>query len=554
MRHFFSAFAVVLFCLSAGAQEDARERGLRVINQDLIKGQLGFLSSDWTLGRGTGSEGEYMAGDYLASLFRIYGIKPGGDMPQLRSTGRMQRNPGPRVTPERSYFQEFNLVEYTPGEQQEFSIIQESKTGSSRQNFQYRTDFSVDVSDIGVDLTSSLVFVGYGLAMDSLQYNDFKGLDLKGKTIIRISGYPGVRDSASAAFKKFQPRDRAATQALNEAKSNSARQSGAVAVIEITPGIDPSASWASNVPFRFNTATYEGDKDPSQVYRQRMQEPGDSISAALPRIILSPRALKALLDGTGIDVKAFESAVSKTLKPASREIAGKKIQLVTSVKTRLVRTRNVIGIIEGEDTSKIIVAGGHYDHLGTRDGYIYNGADDNASGTVGVLSIARAFAASGIKPKYTMVFACWTAEEKGLIGSEHFVNKTYRPEEKILLNLNYDMISRNDDNDSLKNRCSMVYTKPFKVLEDLTRENVKSNKLNLEVSFRPADKPRGGSDHTPFAEKGIPVMYFMAGFPEEYHTPYDHIEKVDIDKIVRITRLGYLNLFDIATGKVVLKK
>jgi len=279
-----------------------------------------------------------------------------------------------------------------------------------------------------------------------------------------------------------------------------------------------------------------------------MQIPGDTLDNDLPQISISLRAANEIIKGSAISFSKFEQTVSKDLKSASKNIKGRSLNLIASVKSRIIKTRNVLAILPGENTDSIVVVGGHYDHVGMRQGYIWNGSDDNASGTVGVMAIARAFAESGIKPEKTMVFAAWTGEEKGLLGSEYFVNHSDYSSKNIMLNLNYDMISRNADDDSAGVECSMVYTKAYANFKDIAEKNNESYKLALKIDYRASDKPSGGSDHAPFAAKNIPVMYFMAGFHEDYHQPGDTIEKADIHKMTSIIKLGYLNLWDVVNG------
>ena len=207
--------------------------------------------------------------------------------------------------------------------------------------------------------------------------------------------------------------------------------------------------------------------------------------------------------------------------------------------------KRLVGVIPGKDSSEVIVIGGHYDHLGKHDGWVWNGADDNGSGTVGVMTIAKACMATGEKPEKTIVFAAWTGEEKGLLGSKYYADHPYN-EAKTILNLNYDMISRDNKDDTLGVKCSMVYTKKYAVLKDLTVKNNEDYSLGLDVNFRPAAKPRGGSDHSSFSNKDIPVFYFMAGFPPEYHQPGDHLNLINWDKMVNIIKVGYLNIWDLA--------
>ena len=159
-----------------------------------------------------------------------------------------------------------------------------------------------------------------------------------------------------------------------------------------------------------------------------------------------------LLEATGKTIDDFKKQIETTYKPASMDIAGAKVTVASTSKTGLVRGINVLGMIEGSDPtlkSEYFVVGGHYDHLGKWDDYVYNGADDNGSGSVGVLNIAKAIAANPVKPKRTIIFALWTGEEEGLLGSRYYVPNPIWPMDKTVGYLNYDMISRPYDDTTI---------------------------------------------------------------------------------------------------------
>jgi Zn-dependent M28 family amino/carboxypeptidase len=204
-------------------------------------------------------------------------------------------------------------------------------------------------------------------------------------------------------------------------------------------------------------------------------------------------------------------------------------------------------MIEGENLNDIIVIGGHYDHLGIRKGFIYNGADDDASGVVGMLTIARAIKATGKKPKRTIIFAAWTGEEKGLLGSKHFV-ETFKPLDRITYNLNMDMISRNNPEDKKGNQLTMKVTKGNDFFEQLTFQNIEKYKLNLEVKYNPIDAgtQSGGSDYTPFCAEYIPFFSFNAGFDPNYHHYDDEVSTLNWEKMLTIVKLGFLDIWDLA--------
>jgi Zn-dependent M28 family amino/carboxypeptidase len=182
-----------------------------------------------------------------------------------------------------------------------------------------------------------------------------------------------------------------------------------------------------------------------------------------------------------------------------------------------------------------------------REGYIWNGADDNASGTVGVMTIARAFTAAGIKPKKTIIFAAWTGEEEGLLGSKYFVDHPPVPLQQIVMNLNYDMIARDAADDSLGVRCGATITQAYPELREILARNNTGSSLGLDLNIRSSERPSGGSDFAPFAAKDVPVIAVMAAMHPDYHQPGDDVAKVNWKKMTAIIKLGYLTAWDISS-------
>jgi Zn-dependent M28 family amino/carboxypeptidase len=206
-------------------------------------------------------------------------------------------------------------------------------------------------------------------------------------------------------------------------------------------------------------------------------------------------------------------------------------------------------MIEGENPDEIVVVGGHMDHMGMSGGRVWNGADDNASGTVGVMTIARAFAATGVKPKRTVVFCAWTGEEKGLLGSEYFTK--FPPVgsiDQVKFYLNYDMISRDAQNDTARVNVGVTYNKDYPYLEELSRKNTEEYGLKMNYSYRAQENPTGGSDYTAFSENKIPIIAVMAAMHPEYHTTADQVELINWDKMLDIIKLGFLNVWEIANS------
>lgn len=526
--------------------QPVENKGLNAITENAVKAQLEFLSSDWMEGRGTGTRGAYMAAEYIASMFKLYGLEPGGDAvaPQI---SRREMARGRSSQPYRDYFQNFQLIEYSLSDDQSLSLVEYGKDSESGINFSYHTDFSVSPGAVSQSGKSGIIFVGYGLKDIEKNYNDFYKQEVKGKIVMRIAGYPGHKDPESEAYKKFKPENRWQEYRMRSAGNETAVEYGAIAVLEVFTDDYDLSSWAENIPFHYNSPMYEGDERQPTFYDTRMTLPGDSLETGIPVFTISLRMANEILDGTGISLVDFEEQVAKSGKPASKYLGDKEVKFETRVNSRIINARNVIGVLKGKDNANIIVVGGHYDHLGKHKGYIWNGADDNASGTVGVMTLAKACMAAGEKPEKTIVFAAWTGEEKGLWGSKYFADHPI-DDSKMILNLNFDMISRDNEDDENGTKCSMNYPADFSAIKEVTKENANKYDLDLDISYRATATARGGSDHAPFAQKGIPYFYFMAGFPPEYHQPDDHVELANIPKMTDIIRLGFLNIWQFANS------
>lgn len=558
MKNLFFLFVILMLHISLSAQTP-KELGLNAITKAAVRGQLEFLASDWTEGRATGTRGEYLAADYIASVFQIYGIQPYGDdnFPRLGRMGMPPRNRDMRpgsTAPERTrtFFQTINMIEYKPGTEQTFAVINRNPGGESAVNFGYRTDFIVRTGNVGLSADAPVVFAGYGFADEKKGYDDYAKLDVKGRVVLILAGYPGWKDQNSEAYKKFKPEGRYAEFSIERGKALTAEKRGAIAIIQVRPGEDPSADWSDNLIYPVKGRFYEADV-PMRTSETRMVLPEDTLSGSVPSFTVTTRVINQIISGTGVDFEAFEKGVQEKMIPASKILPGKYISFKTTVESKITKVRNVLGCIEDEKKDEIIVIGAHYDHMGKTDGWIWNGADDNASGTVGMMTIAKAITASGKKPEKTIVFAAWTGEEKGLLGSEYFVSKIPK-DKKVILNLNYDMIARNEETDTLGNQAEMSFTEAYGGIKELTMKNIADYKLNLQLSFRPSAMPRGGSDHAPFAAAGIPIFYFMAAMHADYHQPSDEVTKVNWDKMTDIIRLGYLNIWEFANSDQYLKK
>ena len=244
----------------------------------------------------------------------------------------------------------------------------------------------------------------------------------------------------------------------------------------------------------------------------------------------------------------FEAYRKERQRKARYQVHPDSIALLKKEVHQKLSLRNVLAKIEGKNPNEYVIVGAHYDHLGLDpllDGdQIYNGADDNASGVAAVLQIARAFLATGVQPERTVIFAFWDGEEKGLLGSEYFVQSCSFVKQ-IRGYLNFDMIGRNND-ESKPRHVVYFYTEAHPVFGDWLKNDIKEYGLKLEPNYRPWDRPVGGSDNASFAERDIPVIWYHTDGHPDYHLPSDHAERINWEKTVDITKASFLNMWNLA--------
>ena len=220
-----------------------------------------------------------------------------------------------------------------------------------------------------------------------------------------------------------------------------------------------------------------------------------------------------------------------------------------------VRGENVLGYIEGTDLkNELIIITAHYDHLGKHDSLIFNGADDDASGTAGALEIAEAFMLAkkeGNGPRRSILVMPVSGEEKGLLGSKYYTDNPVYPLKKTVANLNIDMIGRIGDFHTHPNYVYLIGSDMLSTeLHNISEEvNKKYTKLELDYTFNKEDDPNRyyyRSDHYNFAKNNIPVIFYFNGIHEDYHKPTDTIEKLDFEKIRKISKLIFLTAWELA--------
>jgi len=565
---------------------DKFKAGLEAITAKDTLAMLSYISSDLMEGRDTASRGYAQAAEYAASLLKMWGVKPAGDMPMMDMGFRMSRGQAPQAPRQRSYFQEFTMKE-TSDSRSDITIEVNRSGMSKSRTFQGGLDYQGGMFGMGGGsegtLTAPVVFVGYGISEPSAGFDELKGMNLKGKIVLLLSDAPGRDDPKSLLQAKKELKDKyfpAAPQGDMMAmmmRGGPQRFNKLDAIAKLEPAAIVQVSNTGNDATIYNALSMV--RKPSDD-RPIVNQPRRRLSLAgvagggmgrggASATQITREMANFLLEGTGQTIDDLKKKIESTMKPASMDVPGAKMTIATTSKTALVRCMNVLGVIEGSDPKlkdEYFVVGAHFDHLGAWEGYIYNGADDNGSGSVGVLNIAKAIAASPVKPKRSIVFALWTGEEKGLLGSRYYAQNPVYPIAKTVGYLNYDMISRPYDAETLARTlrtygvpgaeelvkkvrapwfvsASLTEGTPF---ADIAREMNQYVGLDLVFRFSALGVGSGGSDHASFAAVKVPFIYYMAGMPPDYHQPSDSVEKVSGELIAKISQHGFLTIYAFA--------
>ena len=518
---------VLIFGAVALTAQTSRSRldpGLNTIQASKLRADLTFLSSDALEGRMSLERGSEVAIQWIAAEFEKSGLKPAfGD----------------------SFLQPVPLVEYKMDRDQ--TLLKVRVHGNEQT---YRApDATGNYPNDGV-YKGRVVFAGFGITAPELHYDDYAGIDAHGKIVLVFNHEPQEDDEKSIFNGKGNTR-----YANPRAKMMIARQHGAVALL-IAP--DPN----------HKPDQQRGPLDAGGRGGQNLRTPRPTQAIAdedsIPVFNVSAKVADELLAATGKKASDLQSSIDSTLKPASAALGDDEAELhvATSARKRAL-SYNVAGIVEGSDPrlrNETVLFSGHYDHDGLRiDGGIYHGADDNGSGTVGVVALANAFAHNPVKPKRTLLFAVFAAEERGLLGSYYYAAHPLRPLETTRAQINFDMIGR-DEKDSAQthglidiaadtsNEVNIVGTKyspDYRAAVEKENEFVGLH-LNykwdddtvLNVLFR--------SDQYPLLLHDIPAMWWFTGFHPDYHQVTDTAEKINYAKMEKILKLAYLTGFEFA--------
>lgn len=544
--------------------------GFEAINARDSLALLSYISHDLMEGRETGMRGYRLAAEFAATMMSLWRVQPAAAAaaPQGRGGFFGPGEPGPARPAGKSYFQEFALREITSTSS---SLSVEIRTGDTVKvrAFSPNIDFNLR-SAVSATICAPVVFAGYGIAEKSIGYDDFRNVDVRDKVVLILTEAPG-RDDPKSPFQSKELKEKyfPAPDILRRMrggfdKTAELAKRGAAAILLV------SNSAQDNETLLAQAAPFHVPDDRPIIDRQRRRLTLPGAAADNPwetsRVInVTRETANAVLQASGRTVNDLRRQIETTGKPASMTVPGTRVTAANVLETALARTMNVVGFIEGSDPAlkdEVVIVGAHLDHLGFWQDYIYNGADDNGSGSVGVLNIARAMALNPKKPKRSVVFALWAGEENGLLGSRHYVLNPLFPLKKTAVYFNLDMISRPYDEQTFT-RLSRMFAfpggadllkkiKPARFLpvsfsagtgleETLRRAN---EYVGLDVLLREQSgsggRMMGGSDHAPFAQAGVPWAFAITATTDDYHQPSDSADKSSGELMESVSRLIYI--------------
>ncbi len=541
---------------------------------------MAFLAHDVLEGRETGTRGYDTAAAYAQSLFALWGLKPGGDMPRPAAgpfgpvvAGRDGPEPG-KTMPERGYLQEFAMKEAV---ETVAAAVLESGSGQARstRRFAPGIDFTFN-SILPLEVSAPVVFAGYGIGEKDIAYNDLAGIDVKDKIVMILSGAPGRDDPASPFQKKelkekyFPAMPAFRHGGIDLAKASAIFKRGALAVLIVKNSIAEDGDIHADI---LAQRQVRDDKPILPDSSRKLLIPG---SKAMPwegstTLRVSREMADAILETAGESVAGLQKKIAAKYRPHSLALAGTGLRLSNQVRYELLKSANVVGYIEGSDPQlkgQAVVIGGHLDHLGRKGDYIYNGAEDNGSGACGVLAMARALALNPEKPKRSVVFCLWTGEEEGLLGSRWYVEHPLFSMENTLGYLNLDMIALPWDERSLKRMTRMLGIDGDELLKKIRVENFLSlsvseqspelkeallaanRSVGFDILYRESpqrlDRMAGSSDHASFAMAGRPWTFFLSGMGDSFHTPGDGMDRINGATMAKVSRLAFLAAYLLA--------
>lgn len=512
----------LLLGFGACAQDKTAIKFSQSISKDNAYKHLSVLASDEYEGRETGKKGAWMAADYIRTQFKNLGLT---------------------APVNGSYFQPVGLATHT---------LSQSVLTINGTPMEPMKDFIIQPNSVNLKgftfNASEVLFAGYGL--NKGDYNDFAGQQISGKVVMFFgNGDPTQKGAAPADTDRTAARKAFAER---QAKISYLLDNGAAGIILVEPMVDNltpemKARMNSGQMVLLNAANVE------RMQSQKSQKV----------VVVGHATANLILKASGSTVEALQQQITASGKPASKMV---KVDVSASAmkQENKVRAENVLGFLEGSDPklkSEVLVVSAHYDHEGlttTGEDKVFNGADDDGSGTTGVIMMAEAFAKAkkaGKGPKRSILFMTVVGEEKGLLGSDWYSENPVFPLKNTIADLNIDMIGRTGTEYKTEaDSTNYIYVVGSDKLSTELRQiseatNKTYTKLHLDYKFDdPNDTERiyYRSDHYNFAKHGIPIIFYFNGVHEDYHQPSDEVGKINFPLLAKRAQLAYYTAWELA--------
>ena len=482
IRKIYSILIVYLLLIGHSLSQN-RDAGLESINAESLMNNVRTLCSKEFDGRLPGSEGYNKAAKFAADKFKDIGLAPAGN---------------------EGYFQYLN-VEYNKIDS---AVVFKAIISEKEIVYQHGKDFVLRGFSGSGNLNLPVAFCGYGISRPDLGFDEYENIDVEGKIVIVFKQNPSWKVSDKEWGQEY-PRE----------KSLVAKKHGAKGILFVSR---------------------PNDEKPQPLIGSVMHGEGEQ-PEDFPQLHISVEVANKLLSGTGYSINECQNRIDESKIPQSFITENKAEIKVNAKYEKSARTMNVIGFIEGSDPilkDEYLIIGAHLDHIGSQAGLLFPGANDNASGSAGILEIAKAITSSDLKPKRSFLFILFASEEQSLFGSKYFVENLKIDTNKIVAMFNLDCIGYGDS-------IQIGNGKSAPELWNLADEIDEANS-NLMVKDTWSG---GGADLTPFYEKGIPGLYFVSKYSYEHlHLPTDTPETLNPKLFESVVKLAYLTARKVADG------
>jgi len=521
----FQFLLAFLFVFLSVIPLQAQKKGMESIKTNDLKRHMLFLSSDELEGRDTGEPGLQVAARYLAVQAEALGLKPLDKNEDYLQTYYIR---------EKAYDRERSGITITAADS--------SVTESSDPFFM----FPSPAGDHTI-IEGEVVFAGYGINSEEHDYNDFENIDIQDKVVLIMNRAPMNEEGTEAQFENAKWTDMQNFQ--YKMQYIMSQQPKAIMLV-----MDPKSGMQSIVDINPAVAKFLSK---SRELKKEDKESTDSPGNIPGMVLIHRQVADQLLASSGKKLEDLQLEIDKNLAPQSFLLEGANVKIELTMETNDLEVYNVFGLIEGSDPvlkDEVVIYLAHYDHIGT-DGFggVFNGADDNASGTVALIEIAEAFKMEKKSPKRSIGILWVSAEEIGLYGSEYFAEHPLVAREKIATVINLDMVARTKtEEDVLSDRSGLtiqggdsvkvIGALQSKVLMQINESSLAEAGLVGNYQYNNLTDPNRyffRSDHISFARKDIPVLFYSTGTHRDYHMVGDVEESLDYEKFLKMTRFCF---------------